>query len=408
MTSDSLDWLFALERLGMKFGLENVTKLMHELDDPQARFPSTLVAGTNGKGSVCAMIDAALRSAGLRTARYTSPHLVKLEERFLVDGREVETGKLAAAVQRVREAVNALVARGEMDAPATFFECATAAAFELFAAAAIDLAVLEVGLGGRLDATNVVTPRACAITTIDFDHRAQLGSTLQEIAAEKAGIIKRGVPVITGRLPQDAQAVVEGIAAQAGAPVVHALDAAQIPPGTRLALPGRHQRDNALVAIAVLDTLRDQGFEVAPEAIKEGLETVRWPGRLEHRRHGTCDVLLDAAHNPAGAQALADYLAEAGWTGATLVFGSMADKDAGGMLRALAPATGRIFLTTAATPRAESASALAAVARTVVPANALEIVEDPADALARACAASNRVVVAGSIFLIGPLRDILR
>jgi dihydrofolate synthase/folylpolyglutamate synthase len=347
-----------------------------------------------------------LRAAGFRTARYTSPHLVRLEERFVVDGREIDTSSLAAAVDTVRDAVNALTARGELDAPATFFECTTAAAFELFARADLDIAVLEVGLGGRLDATNVVTPLVTAITTIDLDHQAQLGSTIAEIAAEKAGIIKPGVPVVIGRLPVEAQEVVEHAARSRRAPLIRAMEAAEIPSGTRLALAGAHQRDNARVAIAVLRALAD--FKVADAAIKEGLEAVRWPGRLEHMTHGTCEVVIDAAHNPAGARTLAAYLSELGWCDATLVFGAMADKDARAMLDHLAPAVGRIVTTTAPTHRAESAAALARLAHAAAATKRVEIVEDPVGALKHACADSDRVVVAGSIFLIGPLRDILR
>lgn len=406
MTADPLEWLFSLERLGMKFGLENMTKLMRELGDPHRGFPSALVAGTNGKGSVSAMTDAILRSAGFRTARYTSPHLVRLEERFLVDGREIERDQLGRAVDQVRSAVESLVTRGELEAPATFFECATAAAFELFAAASLDIAVLEVGLGGRLDATNVVTPLACAITTIDFDHQAQLGSTIEEITAEKAGIIKSGVPVVVGRLPAIAQSVVEDTARQLDAPVIRAMEAAAIPAGTRLALAGAHQRDNALVATAMVGALRS--LTVTEADVKQGLETVRWPGRLEHLKHGPCDVLLDAAHNPAGARALAGYLRETGWTDAALVFGAMADKDAKGMLELLAPSVSHVVVTTAPTPRAESAVALGRLAQSVPGATPVEIAEEPSEALARACAISDRVVVAGSMFLIGPLRDILR
>ena len=406
MTADPLDWLFSLEHLGMKFGLENITKLMRELGDPHHRFPSALVAGTNGKGSVTAMADAVLQSAGFRTARYTSPHLVRLEERFQVDGREVERDQLAGAVDQVRSAVESLVARGELAAPATFFECATAAALELFAAASIDIAVLEVGLGGRLDATNVVTPLACAITTIDFDHQAQLGSTLEEIAAEKAGIIKPGVPVVVGRLPAAAQSVVEDIAREVGAPVIRAMEAATIPAGTTLALAGAHQRDNALVATAMVGALRS--FPVTDADVKQGLETVQWPGRLEHLEHGACDVLLDAAHNPAGARTLATYLRETGWTDAVLVFGAMADKDAKNMLELLAPSVSHIVVTTAPISRAESAESLGRLAEAITGTTPVEVVDDPSEALARACALSDRVVVAGSMFLIGPLRDILR
>ena len=408
MTPDPLAWLFSLERLGMKFGLENMSTLMAGLGAPHRRFPSVLIAGTNGKGSVTATIDAALRAAGFRSARYTSPHLVRLEERFAIDGRDVETPLLETAVGRVRDAVERLLERGELEAPATFFECTTAAAFELFAAAAVDIAVLEVGLGGRLDATNVVTPLVAAITTIDMDHQAQLGSTIPEIAAEKAGIIKPRVPVVTGRLPAAADDVIAAVARQNDAPLVRAQVAAALPEGTHLALAGSHQRDNALVAMAVLAILRDKGFSVGDDAIRQALSSVRWPGRLEMFHRGGCDILLDAAHNPAGAQALAAYLREIGWADATLVFGAMADKDVEGMLAALAPVTARIICTTAPTPRASAAAALARIASRLPVQTAVEAIEDPEAALTHACSTSRRVVAAGSMFLIGPLRGILR
>jgi len=405
LTPDSIAWLFSLERLGIKLGLENMAKLMAALGGPHHRFPSVLIAGTNGKGSVTAMVDEALRAGGFRSGRYTSPHLLRIEERFVIDGREIETPALEDAVHTVRRAVDALLDRGELEAPATFFECATAAAFQLFASARVDIAVLEVGLGGRLDATNVVTPLVCAITTIDFDHQAQLGSTLRSIAAEKAGIIKPSVPVVIGRLPADAQEVIRTTAREAHAPVINA-DAAH-PPEIELSLPGAHQRDNALVALAILRELKPRGFAIDDRAVAHALTTVRWPGRLERFRRGDSDVLLDAAHNPAGARALADYLRESGWTDATLVFGAMADKDARGMLDVLLPVTSRIIFTTASTPRAERATALASL----VPATAaktVEIIDDPAAALSHATSTSRRVVVAGSMFLIGPLRGILR
>ncbi len=408
MTADPLQWLFSLEQLGIKFGLENMSKLTAELGNPHLRFPSVLIAGTNGKGSVTAMVEAALRAAGFRSARYTSPHLVRFEERFLVDGTEVATPVLAAAVSRVRTAVDALLSRGDLAAPATFFECATAAAFELFAEPAVDIAVLEVGLGGRLDATNIVTPLVCAITTIALDHQAQLGTTLEAIAAEKAGIIKPGAPVVIGRLPEAAQAVIESIARSSAAPVIKALEVATLPAGTQPALAGAHQRDNATVAVAVLGALHGRGFPVSVQNIRTAIEGVRWPGRLERLRHRTSEVLLDAAHNSEGARTLAAYLRETGWTDATLVFGAMADKDARGMLDALAPVTARIICTTADTPRAESAPTLASIAASVSTQWTIEVEERPAAALERAAMLSPRVVVAGSIFLIGPLRGILR
>ena len=207
----AVDFLFSLERFGMKFGLGNIARLCGALGHPETAFPSIIVGGTNGKGSVTAMVDAAVRAAGHRCARYTSPHLVRIEERFVIDGREVSPEQLEEAAAIVKRAAEELVARGALETLPTFFECTTAVAFLLFAQAKVQLAVLEVGLGGRLDATNIVSPVAAAIVSIDLDHEAQLGNTIASVAAEKAGIIKPGIPVVCGPLPDDALAVVEAV-----------------------------------------------------------------------------------------------------------------------------------------------------------------------------------------------------
>jgi dihydrofolate synthase/folylpolyglutamate synthase len=408
LIDDPLRWLFSLEVLGMKFGLENMTTLLAELDDPHRHFPSLLIAGTNGKGSVTVMVDTALRRAGYRSARYTSPHLERVEERFVIDGEDVTTDHLRSALDRIRTAVDALLVRGALGNPPTFFECTTAAAFLLFRRAAVDVAVLEVGLGGRLDATNVVTPLATAITNIEFDHQAQLGSTIEEIAREKAGIIKPGIPVVIGRMLPAARDVIRATADDLGAPLIVADDVATDTGAWRPSLAGAHQFENARVAAALLGTLGDFELPVPESAVRYGIEHAQWPGRLERFRRGEVEVLLDAAHNPAGARALGDYLRDAGWDDATLVFAAMADKDAPGMLAALVPHVGRIVCTTGPTPRAAGAAELARIARTLGPDLAIESIEDPSEALARACATSSRVVAAGSMFLIGPLRGILR
>ena len=397
----------------MKFGLENISRLCAALGDPQNAFRSIIVAGTNGKGSVTAMVETALRAAGHRTARYTSPHLERVEERFVVDGCETSTASLREAAARVREAAERVQRDGTPGAPPTFFECATAIAFDLFRSAHVDLAVLEVGLGGRLDATNVVTPIAAAITSIDFDHQAQLGDTLESIAFEKAGVIKPGIPVVCGPLPESALRVVERVCAERGArllPVdaraLAAVDA--LAAGRPLALPGVHQRVNAAVAVLLLETVRGLGVSIAPEAIRRGLCDVQWPARLERFRHRGTDVLLDAAHNPAGAQALAVYLRGVGWTDAALVLGVMRDKQVDAIVAALAPVCSLLVCTTARSPRAMAAAQIAETARRVAPAAAIEAVADPVAALERACRLRPRVVAAGSIFLVGPLRGILR
>jgi len=405
----AVDFLFSLERFGMKFGLANIARLCAALGHPEAAFPSIVVGGTNGKGSVTALVDAAVRAAGHRCARYTSPHLTRIEERFVIDGREVAPDALERAAAMVQEAAEALVASGALEALPTFFEATTAVAFVLFRDAGVPLAILEVGLGGRLDATNIVSPVMAAIVSIDFDHQAQLGHEITSIAAEKAGIIKPGIPVVCGPLPAEALAVIERVCDERQARLIQtaadgrlAARVADIP----LALSGAHQRANAAVAMQLLDLIDgDPGLRlpIPAQAIRTGFATAAWPGRLETFQWNGCRVLIDAAHNPAGARALAAHLREVAPGGVTLVFGAMQDKAIAEMLAALAPAVASIICTTAASPRAAAAHDLAPLAaRTVADVHAIA---DPFEALRLACTHNRLVVVAGSIFLIGPLRE---
>jgi dihydrofolate synthase / folylpolyglutamate synthase len=415
----------------MKFGLENMQAICEALGHPERTFRSIIVAGTNGKGSVTAMTSAALHAAGHASARYTSPHLERIEERFVIGEREVAAADLEEAAATVRAAIEGLVARGTMPALPTFFECATAIAFELFRRAAVEVAVVEVGLGGRLDATNVISPMAAVITTIDFDHQDLLGETLESIAREKAGVIKPGIPVIVGPVPPGARAVIEARCLEVGARPVHAAESVRLTSRTTdagdrepvlslesgeyrvddvvLALSGRHQVDNAAVAFCLMTELANLGLRLDAAAMRAGLAEARWPGRLERVHWRGSDVLLDAAHNPAGARALAAHLREVGWTDVTLVVGVMRDKDITGVLSALLPCCSTLVCTTPPSPRALPAEALAALASTLpsAPANVV-VIPDPGTAIAAACRDGARVVAAGSIFLIGPLRGILR
>jgi dihydrofolate synthase/folylpolyglutamate synthase len=408
VTPSAVDFLFSLERLGMKFGLENIAALCAALGNPQNAFPSVIVAGTNGKGSVTAMVDEALRAGGHRSARYTSPHLQRIEERFVIDGQEVKPAGLEAAAARVREAVETLVATGKLESLPTFFECTTAVAFDLFREARADVAVLEVGLGGRLDSTNIVSPVAAAIVSIDFDHQAQLGTTLESIAFEKAGVIKRGIPVVCGPMPREALDVIAKVCADEHATLIRTdndVDLAARIAAMPIALPGEHQRANAGVALRLLEAIgqASPALRVDDEAIRVGLTRTAWPGRLEYFTHRHCRVLLDAAHNPAGARALASYLRHVGADEVTLVFGAMQDKAVREMLTALAPIVTSIVCATAPNARAMPADALAALASAV--GLDAEAVADPVEAVARACETGRLVVVAGSIFLIGPVRE---
>ncbi|HXH25005.1 MAG TPA: hypothetical protein VNI78_07130, partial [Vicinamibacterales bacterium] len=344
---DVLDRLFALETFGIKLGLDNIQRLCDALGHPERAFRSLHVAGTNGKGSVTAMAHAALDAAGLRAARYTSPHLSRLTERFVIGAAEVAEGDLRAAAEDVLACADRLVAEGRLPFPPTFFEATTAIGFELFRRAAVDVAVIEVGLGGRFDATNVILPVATAITTIAFDHQRHLGHTLARIAFEKAGIIKPGRPVIAGPLPAEARAEIVRVAAERGAPVVHAFDGTRVetemidgrarlrlstPAGEygplTLALRGSHQVANAVIAVRLLEAAAAEGVSITRQAIERGLEAVEWPARLELLAlGGGRRVLLDAAHNDEGARALADYLRRWHPDRPPLVIGIMRDKD---------------------------------------------------------------------------------
>jgi dihydrofolate synthase/folylpolyglutamate synthase len=406
-SANAFDYLFGLEQFGIKLGLENISALLAHLGHPERAFHTLHIAGTNGKGSVTAMADAALRAAGHRSARYTSPHLVELNERFVIDGHPVKDDALVDAIEDVRSAVGHLRAAGTLQVEPTFFEATTAVAFELFRRATVEVAVIEVGLGGRLDATNVITPVAAAITSIGFDHEQYLGTTLREIAVEKAGIIKPGVPVVMGHLPAEARQAIEEIARDRSAVLVDGDERTLSRYGDlALALRGAHQRDNAAVAAALLEIADARGVRVARDAVRAGLTNVSWPGRLDLRRFADGrEALLDAAHNPDGAAALASYLRETWPDKPPLVFAAMRDKDVRGMFRALLPAVGSLVLTRASNPRSADPVVLAQQAREVAPALPLMIEPSRTAALDAAWRQSARIVVAGSIFLLG---DVLK
>jgi dihydrofolate synthase/folylpolyglutamate synthase len=430
----ALEQLHAREFFGIKLGLDNMRALVAPLGHPDRAYASLIIAGTNGKGSVTAMVDRALRAAGHRVGRYTSPHLVRLEERFAIDGEPIATEKLEAVTADVLAVDAAAQADGRLAAPATFFELTTAIALELFRREGVSLAVLEVGLGGRFDATNIVTPIVAAITSIDLDHMKHLGDTIADIAFEKAGVIKPRTPVVVGDLQPEAEAVIQRVADAQNATLVHAPEGVAVTgeivrgaahvtietPTRRygpvtLALPGRHQIGNAVVAVRVLEELDTLGMHASADAVATGLADVRWRGRLERVRvTGGRELLLDAAHNPAGAAALASYLREVWPAGVPIVFGVMADKDMDRMLAELAPAASELIATAVAMPRAASVDAIAAAASRYLPGR-VRAIADPRAAVDAALAATSdarpAACIAGSIFLLGaliPYADTLR
>jgi dihydrofolate synthase/folylpolyglutamate synthase len=425
-----LDRLTSLETFGIKLGLENISRLCEALGHPERSFTTLHVAGTNGKGSVTAMTHAALGAAGLRTARYTSPHLADITERFVIGDAAVDTDTFNAVAHEVLDLADSLVAAGTLRVLPTFFEATTAIAFELFRRAAVEVAVIEVGLGGRFDATNVITPVAGAITTIGFDHQQHLGSTLGDIAFEKAGIIKPGMPVVTGTLPPEAMDVVRRVATERGAALLEsavdtqvaaeAVDGAarvtiQTPEGRygplTLALRGDHQIGNAVVATRLLETAAASGVPVTATHIERGLSTAQWPARLEYLQlDGRHRVLLDSAHNAEGAGALAAHLRRWHPAGLPLVVGIMRDKDVADILAPLLPLTSHVIATSAPTPRALPAEELAGRVRATaerlgLSELAVDVDDDPLHAVNRALASADLVCVAGSIFLVGPLRE---
>jgi dihydrofolate synthase / folylpolyglutamate synthase len=419
---DPLPILARLDGLGIKLGLERARSLLTALGDPQRDFPAVLVAGTNGKGSTSAFLAAMAQSSGYRTGLYTSPHLEAVEERLKIDGRMIAPGELG---KLLRDLVD--LAERETGSPPTYFEAVTLAAFQWFAEEKVDLAVVEVGLGGRLDATNLCDPILSLITPIGFDHQEYLGNTLREIAREKAGILRPGRPALVWTDEPEAAESIREAAAALGADLRFASDEVRIegiePQGwtgqrIRLSTPlrdydletallGDHQAINLGLATRAAETLADLGFgRFTSRSIREGAASCRWPGRLEAiDLPGGRRLLLDAAHNPDGARVLADFLDRLGEP-VDLLFGVLADKDYTEMLGLLAPRARRIVLTTPASPRAKNPTELAAL---LGGREGVFVEPELGKALDRALGLGGKTLVAcGSIFLIGEVRRAVR
>jgi dihydrofolate synthase/folylpolyglutamate synthase len=415
-------------RFGIRLGLGRTRALLRELGDPHLSIRGALVAGTNGKGSVLALAGSALEAAGLRVGETPKPHLVTYRERLQIGGRPVDQATFARLVAAAVAAADRMPRRL---GPPTEFELLTGMVFRWFADQEVDLALVEVGLGGRLDATNAWDGGVAAVTNVDLDHMDRLGPTIAHIAREKAAIIKRGDRAVTGATGE-ALAIVRRRAGRLGVPLA-VVEPAPIAGLSRdgievrlrglgptlVGLRGRHQAANVAVADALLDALEDAGFAAVPAADRRrGYATVRWPGRLELLSVDGRDVLLDGAHNPAGAATLATALDDLGpflTAGRpTLLTASMADKDVDGVVAALA-ATGaldgaRIIATQLDVPRALPAAALADTWRTVEPqaALAVEAIAEPRAALEEALRSDEGpLVVAGSLYLVGLVRGVL-
>jgi dihydrofolate synthase/folylpolyglutamate synthase len=400
---DAIRFLYELQIFGMKLGLENVFRLAALAGEPQKRLRFIHVAGTNGKGSTCAMLEGIYRAAGLRVGLFTSPHLVSFAERIQVDRRLIGQDAVARAV----EAMKSLIEGGDFPhAPPTFFEVVTVMALRHFAAQGCDLVIWETGMGGRLDATNIVTPLAAVITNIQLDHQQWLGDTVAQIAREKAGIIKPNIPVITTAADPAALEVISQTARARQAPLTAVTEVDSEIRDYEIGLSGGHQRTNAALALAVARVLRER-LPVPDAALRAGLKEVQWAGRLQRVERAGQVILLDGAHNPAGAQSLAAALpgmlppggAKAGRRPA-LILGTMRDKDYGAICSILAPLMGKILLAPIGSARTAEPALLAGCCRAANPRAAVVPCESLAAAFAGA-AGENFIVVTGSIHFIG-------
>lgn len=397
---EAIQYLYSLRLFGAKFGLENTLKLAALAGHPHEKLRFIHVAGTNGKGSTCAMLERIYREAGLRVGLFTSPHLVHFSERIQVNRTPISEADVIRLVREFR----ALLREFPTDAHPTFFEVVLVLALRCFVEQKCELVILETGLGGRLDATNIVTPLASVITNVQFDHQRWLGHSIGAIAAEKAGIIKPGVPVITGASEPEALPVMQETARRMHSPLTRVTaEHTQHPPVSDTALPllGWHQKLNAAVAVATVQALQEQ-LPVSDAALRKGLSSVQWPGRLQLvvRPNGQ-KLLLDGAHNPAGAATLCAAL-----TGhfpdqkPALILGILEDKDWHLMCEILAPAASRVVCVPLKSEHTMSAETLAAACRRVNPSAETDICDSVSHAL-QALSGAPFVLIAGSLYLIG-------
>ena len=413
---ESLEFLYGLQRFGIKLGLEITRTLLERAGMPQQHFLCVHVAGTNGKGSTAAFLAAILQAAGYRVGLYTSPHLQSFCERIRINGTAISEAEIVTLTNRLRPL--------SADIPVTFFEFTTVMALCAFAGHKIDIAILETGLGGRLDATNALTANLSLITPISLDHQEHLGATLEAIAGEKAGIIKEGVTVLCSEQEDEVFEVVRRQAATCRAPLLYAgrdffvtgnesgsFDYTDKDDHRLQALvsglPGDHQPHNAALAIAAALRLRQQGLDISDAAIRQGLVQVYWPGRLEWWG-GKRQILLDGAHNAAGATVLAAYLKNLKTPNLHWLVGVKNDKNFHEILAAILPLTTRLYAVAPPEVKATDPEKLVTLARqSNIPAQAFTSVAEGLQAARSACHPDDMILVAGSLFLVGAVREIL-
>jgi dihydrofolate synthase/folylpolyglutamate synthase len=404
---EAIQFLYSLRLFGLKLGLENTFKLAAMAGNPQERLRFIHVAGTNGKGSTCAMLESIYRTAGLRVGLFTSPHLVSFRERIQVDREWIGEADVVRLVDAIRGSLKGFPA----DHHPTFFEVLTVMALRYFTEQNCDLVIWETGMGGRLDATNIVIPLASVITNIEFDHQNWLGATKEQIATEKAGIIKPGVPVITATIAPEALIVIEETARKLNAPLTtigHASGLSKAGETPALPLLGEHQRLNATLAVATVQAIRDK-IPVSDDSIRRGLETVEWPGRFQLLTVGSgLKILLDGAHNPASSEALRiAFLDLFPDIRPTFILGMLEDKDWPQMCGILAPLASRILLAPVSSDRTATPEPLRDACQKINP--DAETIACPSleNALNRA-ANDPFVVITGSLYLVGEAMELLK
>jgi len=401
--SEAIQFLYGLRLFGAKFGLENTFKLAALAGNPQSKLRFIHVAGTNGKGSTCAMLESIYRAAGLRVGLFTSPHLVSFRERIQINRQLISESE----VVRLVEELQPLLKQFPADHHPTFFEVVTVLALKFFAEQKCDLVIWETGLGGRLDATNIVAPLAGVITNIAFDHQQWLGETLEEIAFEKAGIIKPGIPVVTSVDEPEALTVIEKIAREKNASLVKVDSGFRIQ-DSGLSLLGDHQKQNAALAMATIKILQRQ-IPVSQEQVEIGLQNVNWPGRLQlvQKPNGQ-NILLDGAHNVAGANVLREAI-ECDFPSQkdrAFILGILHDKDWRQICEMLAPLAEKIFTVPVSSERTANPGKLAEICRAANPAAKISLEMSLADALKKT-SVEDFVVITGSLYLVGEALELL-
>ncbi len=413
--NETVDFLCSMERFGILLGLENISLLLEKLDNPQKKFPVVHVAGSNGKGSTSSLIYQTLQEAGLRAAIYTSPHLNDFRERIKLNGEMVSKEALIESTEKIRAVYD--------PSRTTFFEFTTAVAFDCMAQAPLDMAVIEVGLGGRLDATNTVSPCVTVITDISREHEDYLGAGIPAIATEKAGIIKAGVPLITGATRKQARSIILETARGLQAPVkefgrhfkgiktglsrfTYKSGSATLE-GLRLSMPGSHQIKNAALAVAVVEELRTRGYRISDDAVRKGIEKTRFPGRFEVVRREP-DVIIDGAHTPEGMRLLKSTLKQIySGTKPYMLLGMLRDKNYQALIKIIAPIAREVVCVPPQGDRALDPEELAEQVRACgVPVTASRDIIEGFNRLLEKASKQDVIVAAGSLYMIGPVRRV--